>query len=329
MAIQLTDLTNGSVNKTDPEKPIWEGTAIFDVLVQSVNANIEIQFEAGRITGADYAKAYVNGLQACMNQAMQYLLQKPIIEADLLIKDKQVLDVTKGIELKEAQKVMLVQQTATEVQNTAIKAYENTVLQKDQHDIALKQIEKSTKEVLMLTSQNSMIQAQTAEKEAQTAMLVQQTATEVQNTAIKAYENTVLQKDQHDIALKQIEKSTKEAIMLTSQNNMIQAQTAEIAPNALKQRSVQDGQVAQMNAEVNYTNSKKTVMEQSRIDNLALEALKAQMTNLATVGAGGLTPSATDFSAANELRKAIYGRARGGDLPEISFTAGSAYTKAT
>ncbi len=251
MAIVLTDLTNGTVNRTDPEKPVWEGTAVFDVLVKAVNENVQIQFESGRITGADYAKVYVNALQACMNQAMTFLLQKQVIEKD--------------IELKAEQK----------------------------------------------------------------ALLTQQVLTEVQNTAIKTYENTVLQPDQHNIALKQIDKSTKEATMLTSQNAMIVAQTTEIAPNAAKQRAVQDGQISQMTAEVNYTNSKKTVMEESRIDNLALEALKAQMSNLATVGAGGLTPSTTDFSAANELRKAIYERARGTSLPTITFTAGTAYTKAT
>ena len=74
-------------------------------------------------------------------------------------------------------------------------------------------------------------------------------------------------------------------------------------------------------------------MELSRVDNLLLETLKAQMNNLSTVGVGGLTPSTTDFAAANSLRNAAYVRAQGGvspgALPGISFTSGSSYIKAT
>lgn len=117
--------------------------------------------------------------------------------------------------------------------------------------------------------------------------------------------------------------------MLEAQKIMIGAQTAEIAPNATKTRQVQDAQIAQLKAEKDYTVAKEEVMEQSRIDNLALEALKAQMQNLATVGAGGLTPSTNDFAAANSLRSAIYERARGVDLPEVTFLAGASYVKAT
>ncbi len=53
MAINLNELTNGSINRTDPTKPYWQGTAVFDVLMKSVNDNINIQYETNRITGAD------------------------------------------------------------------------------------------------------------------------------------------------------------------------------------------------------------------------------------------------------------------------------------
>jgi len=246
--LTLEQITTGTI----------EGTGSFDKIMQVLKLHMAEEHETGRITGSDYAKVYVGGLQYALSEAIRFETTKDSIDADIAMKAKQL-------------------------------------------------------EIL----------------QAQLEMLNQQKLTEVQNTAIKTYENTVLQPDQHSIALKQIDKSVKEALMLTSQNAMIIAQTSEIAPNALKQRSVQDGQISQMTAETNYTSAKQTVMEQSRIDNLALEALKAQMTNLATVGAGGLTPSTSDFSAANSLRAAIYERARGSALPAITFTAGTAYTKAT
>ena len=146
--------------------------------------------------------------------------------------------------------------------------------------------------------------------------------------AIKTYENTVLQPDQHNLALGQINKLASENAMLVTQEQMLKAQKNEIAPNAAKQRAVQDGQIAQMNAETAYTNSKQTVMVESRIDNLMLETLKAKLSHLSTVGAGGLTPSTNDFNTANSLISATYGRAKNYALPEITFAAGGAYTKA-
>lgn len=127
----------------------------------------------------------------------------------------------------------------------------------------------------------------------------------------------------------EVDNKIKQGALIDSQKAMVDLQAAEIAPNGVKQRAVQDAQIAQLNAEVSYTASKEEVMEQSRIDNLALEALKAQQQNLATVGAGGLTPSTNDFAAANYMRQAVYDRARGQAFPEITFVAGGSYVKAT
>ena len=129
----------------------------------------------------------------------------------------------------------------------------------------------------------------------------------------------------------QSDNQKNQAELVAAQRDLTLAQVAEIAPNAAKQRAVQDAQIAQVNAETQYTNSKKTTMEQARIDNLLIEAEKAQMQQLATVGAGGLVPSTNDFDAGNKTRQAVYDRARSGDntLPVISFSAGTNYTKAT
>ena len=282
----MTDLVNGSIDRTSVEKPTWEGTAIFDVLVKALNDNIQIQYESGRITGPDLAKVYMGGLHTCITQAVTVFMQKPVIEKELEIKAKQ-------IELLNA--------------DLAIKQYENTVLQPDIHDMNLAQISKINKDVEVGTAQIGVLNA---------------------DKSIKTYENTVLQPDQHNLALGQITKLVSENAMLVTQEQMLMAQKNEIAANAAKQRAVQDGQIAQMNAETAYTNSKQNVMVESRIDNLMLETLKAKLSHLSTVGAGGLTPSTNDFNTANSLISASYGRAKNYPLPEITFAAGGAYTKA-
>ena len=329
MAMNMTDLVNGSVDRTSVEKPTWEGTAIFDVLVKALNDNIQIQYESGRITGPDLARVYMGGLHTCITQAVTVFMQKPVIEKELEIKSKQVELLNADLAIKNYENTVL----QPDIHNTnlaqiskinkdvevgtaqigvlnadkAIKAYENTVLQPDIHDMNLVQIGKINKDVEVSTAQIGVLNA---DKE------------------IKNYENTVLQPDQHNLALGQITKLASENAMLVTQEQMLMAQKNEIAPNAAKQRAVQDGQIAQMNAETAYTNSKQTVMVESRIDNLMLEALKAKLSHLSTVGAGGLTPSTNDFNTANSLISATYGRAKNYALPEITFAAGGAYTKA-
>ena len=96
MAINLNELTNGSINKSEPTKPYWQGTAVFDVLMKSVNDNINIQYETNRITGADYAKVYLAAIETCIKESINFLLQKAAIEKDLELK-------AKDIELKQAQ----------------------------------------------------------------------------------------------------------------------------------------------------------------------------------------------------------------------------------
>lgn len=196
--IQFTEVTTGDTS----------GTGVFDQLMRSIKAHITQEYEAGRITGKDYATVYLGGMQSAIKEAVTFVLSEKAQEAE-------------------------------------------------------------------------------------------------------------------------VDNKIKQGALIDSQKAMVDLQAAEIAPNGVKQRAVQDAQIAQLNAETAYTASKETVMEESRIDNIAIEALKAQMQNLATVGAGGLTPSTNDFAAANYLRQAIYDRARGDSLPIITFTAGGNYVKAT
>jgi hypothetical protein len=53
-----------------------DGTGTFDVLMSSVAAHLKGEFDAGRITGAEYSKVYLQALESSMANAVQYLLQK-------------------------------------------------------------------------------------------------------------------------------------------------------------------------------------------------------------------------------------------------------------
>lgn len=63
-----------------------DGTGNFDKLMKVVTLHVEAQFNAGRITGTDYATVYLGALQSTLAQAVNFTLNmnKANNEADLL-----------------------------------------------------------------------------------------------------------------------------------------------------------------------------------------------------------------------------------------------------
>lgn len=62
--ITLESLTTNDIN----------GTGVFDVLMRSVSAQLESQFEKGRIQGGDYAKAYIASVEVALQQGINFLM---------------------------------------------------------------------------------------------------------------------------------------------------------------------------------------------------------------------------------------------------------------
>jgi len=111
--INLDDVTNS------------QGTGVFDKLMEAVSSQIESQYLNNRITGSDYANVYLGGMQAVLQQSMQYVLQEKLTEA-------QIDDVVAGTALKNKQTEI------AEVERLA-KTYEKDTLLVDQHNTNLKQ----------------------------------------------------------------------------------------------------------------------------------------------------------------------------------------------
>ena len=108
MAVNLAELTNGTtvVRKVDGLNTYtWQGTAVFDVLVRMVNENLKIQYDEGRIKATDYAEAYIAGLQTCVTESMNYIMQKDILtrQAENLQKDIEVKQANIGVLTKQAE----------------------------------------------------------------------------------------------------------------------------------------------------------------------------------------------------------------------------------
>ena len=81
----MADITFNDLSDTT-ESTISAKTGNFDELMKTVTLHLEEQFNAGRITGTDYATVYLGALQSVLAQAVTFTLNmnKANKETDLL-----------------------------------------------------------------------------------------------------------------------------------------------------------------------------------------------------------------------------------------------------
>ena len=82
----LSEITNGSLIDNE-----WDGTGVFDKLIDAVNKNIEAQYSKGRITGNDYANVYLGSMQSVIAQSVQYVLQEKQVIANTKLTNRKII----------------------------------------------------------------------------------------------------------------------------------------------------------------------------------------------------------------------------------------------
>ena len=65
-----------SLTPADITTAAVDGPGVFDVLMRGFKAHLRAEYEAGRITGNDYTKAYIALTESAMNQGIAFLLGK-------------------------------------------------------------------------------------------------------------------------------------------------------------------------------------------------------------------------------------------------------------
>ena len=128
------------------------GSGVFDVLMKATKAHLEQEFTQGRIKGAEYATVYLGSLEAVMQNALQFLLQKDKVALDAELVKQQV-------ELAKAD--LLIKQVELEKTRAELTILEKTVLKTDA-------------EVELLTAQAALARAQTANEALQGKVLIAQ-----------------------------------------------------------------------------------------------------------------------------------------------------------
>lgn len=147
--ITLPDLTEAKV----------DGAGAFDTLMRSMVGHLELEFNKGRLRGADYANVYLNALTPVLQNAVVFLLQKDEAANKALLVGAQVRLTEVQIKLAEAE-------LAREILNKELIAAQ---VDKTKADTAI-----SVQQVINLKSEDVVLIKQAAKLDAETINTTQQ-----------------------------------------------------------------------------------------------------------------------------------------------------------
>jgi len=91
----ISDLTEATV----------DGTGVFDTLMRANKAHLEQEFRLGRIKGPEYSTVYLGSLEAVMNAALAFVLQREKTQEELALLRAQTEKVEAETALVEQQRL--------------------------------------------------------------------------------------------------------------------------------------------------------------------------------------------------------------------------------
>ena len=151
MDIKIDDLTKG----------ITEGTGAFDVLMRAANAQVEAQYNAQRISGAEYGEVYLGTITAVLNSSVQYLLGSARLNKELLLLEQQIEAAKENVELVKAQIANINADTALKIKQLD-KLDADIGLTLEQTKVAAAQLDNLQKDLLIKDEQIAKTKAETA-----------------------------------------------------------------------------------------------------------------------------------------------------------------------
>lgn len=87
-----------------------DGTGVFDVLMRANKMHLEEAYQKGRITGTEYSTVYLGSLDAVLNAALQYVLQKEKVASEIALLEAQTDKVLAEQALVEQQRLNAVEE---------------------------------------------------------------------------------------------------------------------------------------------------------------------------------------------------------------------------
>ena len=140
--VDITDLTHASV----------DGNGVFDVLMRAVNAHLQKEWSANRLKGTEYSTVYLGALESTMNASLQFLLARDKTNAELDILKQQLVNLKVDEANAIKQGVILNNQAAQIIQETAKSAAQTSLVGKQELQVIA--------ETLNVPKQGTLIDAQ-------------------------------------------------------------------------------------------------------------------------------------------------------------------------
>ena len=221
----MNELVINPVTVNDLTTATIDGTGVFDRLMTAGAAHIESQFNKSRIQGADYATVYLGLINASMNSAINFLMNKDKIalEANLIAAQ---------IKLTEAQ----IARTEVEVRKLEVEMEKLEV----EKELIIVNKAKINKEIEFISQQIITEKAQVSDEGVEDNSVIGR-----QKSLLAA--QTCKAKSEYDLTLVTKEKVTKESELLVQKTITEKAQTLELGvdENSLigRQKSLYTAQI--------------------------------------------------------------------------------------
>ncbi|WP_065647690.1 hypothetical protein [Pantoea eucrina] len=229
----LTDMTIG-------------GAGLFDRMMSTMSEHLLVQLEKGRISGNDYATVYLGGVQACMQNAIQYLTTRDQAYAQVLATAAQIQQAQ--AETAIAEQELVLKKTAQDIQLVQL-------------DLTREQLEVAKVDLQLKQAQLPLVAAQLDQAKAQIELTTQQVA---------------------DAKIK----SPLEAQLLTSQNAQVVATTGKVASEVKLVDAQTSQAVAQTSAVTSQValNTQQTALMKEKIETERAQTLDTRTDGAAVAG---------------------------------------------
>lgn len=290
------------VNSDDVTTKAVGGTGTFDVFSAGIAAHLQGEYEANRITGADFTKAYISLMESALVQSVQFSLNKEqmywqsqLIQAQAIT--ARVALMTAKVQLAQAE--MDAKTSAANFALTKAKIRESelascaaqynleTTLPKETA-LLHSQIGKTNAEIgialeqrLQVIEQTALTASQREEVDSQTAINVEQRLNVIEQTAVthaqiaKTESDTAVNTAQRLQIMEQTELVTAQIAKTESDTDINTAQLLQMA----KQLDLMDSQIAKSNSDILYTEAQTTFIgkQAEKIDSDILTAEKERL----------------------------------------------------
>lgn len=200
------------------------GSGVFDAIMESIHTHLKIEYDAGRITGAEYATTYTKLSEAALTNAVHFTLNKNQAYFQGILAQAQAI--TAGINAQIAAITAKVQLAKTKAEALGVAAnYALTAMKLStedaQHALTCKQQEVADKQIQQTEAQTELLKEQKKTQAQQTSL--------VQNQAkMQAIQARLLDPDQTDDS--NLDYQIKEK-QLTDYDNKAQISTLQLQAN--------------------------------------------------------------------------------------------------